>query len=82
MNNSYILAILSTCTDFGVRGSISGRKTEYAEETPCVRVGNRHTLSHKTIIGHGDQTLVAAVRSKCVIHYATWTPNMFYGVTV
>lgn len=44
-------------------------------ENPYVQVGDRHTLSHTTTVGYGDQTQVAAVISECIVHCATWTPN-------
>lgn len=36
------------------------------------------TLSHTTTVDHGNRTLIAAVRSKCIVNYATWTPHTIH----
>lgn len=43
--------------------------------SPSVKGGDRHTLTHGTTADHEDRTGVAAVRSECTVHYATWTPQ-------
>lgn len=45
-----------------------------------VQAGDHHTLSHTTTVYHGDRTRVAAVRSECIVHYATWTPTDTLGL--
>lgn len=43
-------------------------------ENPRVQMGDRHTLSHNTIVDHADRIRVAAEITECIVYYATWTP--------
>lgn len=53
-------------------------KTGAHGENQRVQARNHHALSHTTTFDHGDRTRVAAVRSECIIHYATWKPNQMF----
>lgn len=54
------------------------------EENPRVQEGDHHNLSHTASVDHGDRAHVAAVTSKCIVHYATLTPcsSMCTQITV
>lgn len=42
----------------------------------CDQAGNLYTVSHITIVDHGERTRIIAVTSKGIVHFAAWTPIM------
>lgn len=56
------------------KGSLIWEEAGVPGENPRVHAGDHHTLSHTTTVNCRDRTWVAAARSDCIVHCATWTP--------
>lgn len=59
--------------NLSVRGSLAWEEVEVPGGNPCVQAGNCDTLSHKTTVDHGDQTMITAVRREHSVHCTAWT---------
>lgn len=60
--------------DVSASRALVWREAGVPGENPRVQVGDRHTLSHNTIVDHADRFRVAAEIPECIVYYATWTP--------
>lgn len=60
--------------DVSASRALVWREAGVPGENPRVQVGDRHTLSHNTIVDHADRFRVAAEITECIVYYATWTP--------